>query len=111
MRSSLPAALLAALALAAPASAELTSCEPVRNPYPDTRYEGIDLTGIRAAGVTCDVARRVARRAHRKALGLPVSEDGVRRFSWRAWRVIGDLSGAYDRYVARRDGAVVRWTF
>jgi hypothetical protein len=92
-------------------TASARSCRPVVNPYPDTRYEGTDLRGIRATGVTCRVARRVARRAHRKALALPLPADGVRRFRWRRWRVRGDLRPSTDRYVARRGDDRVRWLF
>jgi hypothetical protein len=53
----------------------------------------------------------VAKGAHRKALGLPVPPDGVRRFTWRGWRVTGDLRGDVDRYVAVRGDARVRWIF
>ena len=94
----------------APASSA-RSCRPVLNPYPDTRYEGVDLRRIRATGVSCRTARRVARRAHYKALGLPPPLTGVRRFNWHGWRVTGDLRGDSDRYVARRDGKRVRWRF
>jgi hypothetical protein len=86
-------------------------CRPVVDPYPGTRYEGVDLRGIRATGVSCPRARRVARGAHRKALGLTPPPSGVRRFTWKGWRVTGDLRGASDRYVARRDGRQVRWRF
>jgi hypothetical protein len=93
-------------------SAALRSCRPVVNPYPGTRYEGADLRGIRAAGMSCRTARRVARRAHRKALGQGVPADGVRRFRWRRWNVTGDLRGATDRYLAKaRGGRRVRWLF
>jgi hypothetical protein len=86
-------------------------CRPVLNPYPNTRYEGEDLKRIRATGVSCRRARRVARRAHRKALALHPPLTGVRRFNWNGWRVTGDLRGSSDRYVARRDGKRVRWRF
>jgi hypothetical protein len=86
-------------------------CRPVVDPYPGTRYEGIDLTGIRATSVSCARARRVARGAHRKALGLTPPASGVRRFTWKGWRVTGDLRGASDRYVARRGAMRVRWRF
>jgi hypothetical protein len=90
---------------------EVRQCRPVVNPYPNTRYEGVDLSRIRATGVSCRRARRVARRAHYKALRLPPPLTGVRRFSWHGWRVTGDLRGSSDRYVARRDGKRVRWRF
>jgi hypothetical protein len=107
---------LAACCLAAPAAeaapAPARQCRPVVNPYPDTRYEGVDLSRIRATGVSCRRARRVARRAHYKALGLPPPLTGVRRFTWNGWRVTGDLRGDNDRYVAKRAGGKrVRWRF
>jgi hypothetical protein len=107
------AALCAAIGFGAVSAdaASVRSCRPVVNPYPDTRYEGVDLTRIRATGVSCRVARRVARRAHRKALRIAPSPDGVRRFRWRAWRVRGDVRGPNDRYLARRGGDRVRWIF
>ena len=104
-----PAAQGASGADGAPASAR--SCRPVVNPYPDTRYEGENLRRIRATGVSCRTARRVARRAHYKALGLPPPLTGVRRFSWHGWRVTGDLRPDSDRYVAKRPGKRVRWRF
>jgi hypothetical protein len=110
------AAALAALCCLAPpaaagAQAPVRHCRPVLDPYPNTRYEGVDLTGIRAIGVRCRRARRVVRRAHYEALGLPPPLTGVRRFNWHGWRVRGDLRGDSDRYVARRDGKRVRWRF
>jgi hypothetical protein len=103
----------ALLVIVAPsaAGAAYRSCEPVVNPYPNTRYDGVDLRAIRARGVRCATARRVARGAHRKALGLPVPPSGVRRFSWHGWRVTGDLRSARDRYLAVKGGARVRWVF
>ena len=87
------------------------SCKPVVNPYPNTRYDGVDLRRIRATGVSCRVARRVARRAHYKALGLTPPPSGIRRFDWRGWRVTGNLRGSSDRYVAARGAKRVRWRF
>ena len=104
--------LSVAAAVAAPADAlAARSCAPVVNPYEGTRYEGVDLTRIRAQGVSCAVARRVARRAHRKALGLAPPPSGIRRFGWRGWRVRGDLRPSSDRYAARKDAKLVRWRF
>src|SRR5829696_7376316 len=91
--------LVVIAALAAPASAAAKSCADVSDPYPGTRYEGVDLTRITATGVTCTTARRVARGAHRRALGLPVPDGPVRRFTWNGWRVTGDLRGSSDAYV------------
>ncbi len=86
-------------------------CRPVADPYAGTRYEGVDLTHIRARGVACSVARDIARRAHAKALGLPVPPGGVRRFEWHRWSVTGDLRGPSDKYVAKRDDKRVTWVF
>ncbi|HZN88983.1 MAG TPA: hypothetical protein VFB44_08415 [Thermoleophilaceae bacterium] len=102
---------LAGLGPQAAQGAVARSCNPVLNPYPGTRYADSALRRIRALGVTCRGARRVARRAHYKALGLPVPPTGVRRFRWRDWRVTGDLRGDVDRYVAVRGGRSVRWVF
>ena len=106
-------AVLCALAGVAPASAEAAarSCNPVINPYPGTRYEGVDLSHIRAIGVSCRKARRVARRAHHKALGLTPPPSGVRQFMYHSWQVTGDLRGDSDRYVATRGAKRVRWRF
>src|SRR3954447_23935071 len=75
-------------------------CGEIANPYPSTRYEGVPLSDIRARGVSCGVARRVARRAHYKALGLPLPAGGIRRFHWHGWSVKGDLRPASDVYSA-----------
>ena len=111
MRRLLILVLVAGATVAPAAAAKARACEPVRNPYPGTRYEGVDLTKIRAERATCRTARRVARRAHRKALGLPPSADGIRRFRWDGWKVRGDLRPASDRYVARKGTRRVRWRF
>ena len=105
------ASLLTGGAATPVASAAERACAPVRNPYPDTRYDGVDLRRIRAEGVTCRRARRVARRVHRKAIGLPVPADGERRFSWNGWSVRGDLRGDEDRYTARLGERRVKWVF
>ena len=87
-------------------------CKPVLNPYPGTRFDDVDLTRIRATGVSCRTARRVARGAHRKALSLTPTLSGIRRFGWRGWTVIGDLRGDADRYLAKAPGGKrVRWRF
>ncbi|HEX2413869.1 MAG TPA: hypothetical protein VHJ37_01510 [Thermoleophilaceae bacterium] len=106
------AVLLSSLALGVPtADAAARSCKPVVNPYPNTRYDGVDLSRIRATGVSCRVARRVARRAHHKALGLTPPPSGIKRFNWRGWRVTGNLRASSDRYVAARGAKRVRWRF
>jgi hypothetical protein len=106
-------ALCAAACAGAPTAeaASARSCSPVINPYPNTRYDGVDLSRIRAIGVSCRRARQVARGAHRKALGITPPMSGVRRFAWHGWRVTGDLRGSSDRYVAARGGKRVRWRF
>ena len=104
----LTAAVLIALA---PSAAQAKACQPVKNPYPGTEYDGVDLTRIRAEGVGCATARRVARKAHRKALSTTVPPDGIRRLRWHGWRVRGDVRPEIDRYVARKGERRVRWRF
>ena len=112
MRRLLPLAVaLAALVVAAPGAQAAQRCKPVLNPYPGTRYRGVDLTRVRATGVSCATARRVARRAHRKALRFTTPVGGIRQFSWHGWQVTGHLRGDTDRYSARRPGKRVSWRF
>ena len=114
MRRLLAVGLVCALTGVGAPSAEAAkkrTCERVVNPYPGTRYDGVDLRRIRATGVSCERARRVARGAHRKALSITPPSSGVRRFDWHGWEVVGDLRGASDRYVAKRDGKRVTWLF
>ena len=78
MRTLLIAAIaLCALALPATASAA-KRCRPIDNPYAGTRYDGVDITRIRATRVTCLGARRVAKRAHHKGLGITPPPSGIR---------------------------------
>ena len=93
-----------------PADAALRACRPVLDPYPGTRYDGVDLTRIRTSAGSCATARRVARKAHRKALTITPSRR-FRRFTWHGWAVTGDLRPDHDRYVARKGGRQVRWRF
>jgi hypothetical protein len=104
---------VAALGATAPAahSAGPRKCAPVKNPYPDTRYEGVDLSSIRARGVSCATARKVARGAHYKALGITPGPSPIRRLTWHGWKVAGDLRGDNDRYLATKGSARVRWRF
>jgi len=106
------AACIAAL-LSASGTAEASTqfCRPVVNPYPHSRYEGIDLSHIRATRIPCRIARRIARGAHRKALTITPPPSGVRRFTWHGWKVRGDLRGRFDSYVARSGAKRVRWKF
>jgi hypothetical protein len=108
----LAAAGSVALGVAAPpASAALRHCARVSDPYPGTRYAGVPLSHIWARNVSCTRARAVARGAHRKALGITPNASGYRRFTWRGWRVLGNLRGAQDRYLAVKSGMRVRWRF
>jgi hypothetical protein len=93
------------------AAAAYRSCAPVQDPYPGTRYDGVDLSRIRALRARCATARTVARTAHRKALRMTPTAGGIRRFSWNGWKVTGDLRGDRDRYVAARGDRRVRWVF
>lgn len=105
---------LALTVAGAPAAEAATyrSCGTVDNPYAGTRYDGVDLNRIRALHVAhCSSARRVARGAHHKALGITPPPSGVRSFSWNGWKVRGDLRGDMDSYVAVRGGRRVRWVF
>jgi hypothetical protein len=104
------ATILGWAAPSAPAAA-LRSCPPVRNPFPHTRYAGVDLTHIRASGVSCATARRVARGAELRALGITPSPSGIRVFTWQGWHVTGDLRPAHDRYVASMGARRVQWRF
>jgi hypothetical protein len=104
----LTAVVLAALA---PSVAQARACDPVKNPYPGTRYEGVDLTRIRAEHAGCRTARRVARKAHRKALAGAPDVNGIVRVRWHGWQVRGDLKPEHDRYVARKGERRVRWRF
>ena len=93
-------------------AASYRSCGTVHDPYAGTRYDGVDLSRIRALHVAhCASARRVARGAHDKALGITPPPSGVRTFSWNGWRVTGDLRGDMDTYVAARGSRRVRWVF
>lgn len=105
-------AVAATLAATAPGAAAVSyrSCHPVRNPFPHTRYAGVDLTHIRALHVSCATARHVARRAQRRALGMTPTGP-IRRLRWHGWHVRGDLRPAHDPYVARKGARRVRWRF
>lgn len=111
-RFAVAAACSVALAASSPAHAEaaLRACRPVLDPYPGTRYAGVDLTRIRTSAASCETARRVARGAHREALRRPAT-GRFRRLTWHGWAVTGDLRPDRDRYVARKDGRQVRWRF
>jgi hypothetical protein len=104
-------AVLAAAA-AAPAGASAASCRPVRDLFDGTRYEGSDLFRIRAQGVSCATARRVARAATYKAVGGPPGPTGFKRLRYRRWHLVDDLRGDTDRFSARASGAKrITWSF
>jgi hypothetical protein len=113
MRTATLSAALA-LALIAPASAEadFKRCRPVIDIFDGTRYAGSDLYRIRAQGVSCDTARRVALRGTRRGVAGVPDPDGRVRVNYRKWTVIGDLRGDADRYRAlARGDKRVRWIF
>jgi hypothetical protein len=102
-----------AVAAVVPASQAATtrSCGSVKDPYPGTRYAGVDLSRITARGVSCATAKRVAKGAHKKALGVTPPPSGIRSFTWEGWKVSGDLRGSNDKYVASKGSKRVRWRF
>jgi hypothetical protein len=112
-RLALLAVCLAAIVAAVPATQAATtwSCGSVKNPYPGTRYAGVDLSRITAKGVSCATAKRVAKSAHKKALGLTPPPSGVRTLTWDGWKVTGDLRRDTDKYVASKGSKRVRWRF
>jgi hypothetical protein len=102
---------LIAVGLGLAPNASAASCKDVRNPYPDTRYEGVDLTRIEADGVGCAKARRVAKRAHKVGLAMTPPPSGIRTYNWNGWSVRGNLRPDRDRYRATKHGNVVGWRF
>jgi hypothetical protein len=112
-RSPLVAAALGlALIAPAPADAALKRCPPVIDVFDGTRYAGSDLYRIRARGVSCRTARRVALRGTYRGVAAVPDPDGRVRVTYRKWTVIGDLRGDADRYRARATGAKrVNWIF
>lgn len=115
VRSTLALILVSAATLGAAVpgaqAATVRSCPPVRDPFAHTRYAGVDLTHIRATGVSCATARRVARGAERRALGITPSASGIRVFTWQGWHVTGDLRPVHDRYLASMGARRVQWRF
>lgn len=108
------AVTLLALAAAplAPAAQAATPrrCADVENPYAGSKYDGADLSRIRATKVSCTTARRIARRAHRKALGMTPTGP-IRRLTYDGWRVRGDLRGDDDAYTATKGSRRITWRF
>lgn len=106
----LAAASLAVAAAPAPASAK--SCRPVLDMFEGSRLEGSDAYRIRATGVSCGTARRVARQGTRRAVAATPNVNGFVRVRYRRWRVLDDLRGATDRFKARAGRAKrVTWLF
>lgn len=103
------AALLLLGAGSSEALAGQSSCKDVKNPYPNTRYEGVPLSEIKTEGLPCEFARRVAKGAHRK--GLAMCCESTIRYRWKRWSVVGDLKPDHDRYVAKRGNRKVSWRF
>jgi hypothetical protein len=110
-RTVVVAAMVLAVTTASAAATDGRVCGSIRDPYPGTRYENTPLSNITALGVTCTIARQVARGAHRRALRLTPPPSGIRRFSWNGWSVEGDLRGDVDHYVATKGEQRVRWRF
>jgi hypothetical protein len=113
MRTATLSATLA-LALIAPAAADadFKRCRPVIDIFDGTRYAGSDLYRIRARGVSCGTARRVALKGTRRGVAGVPGPDGRVRVKFGKWTVVGDLRGDADRYRAlARGGKRVRWIF
>jgi hypothetical protein len=111
MRWILPLVVLIAMVAAGSAEAASKHCAPVRNPYPGTKYEGVDLSHIRALNMSCRTARHVARKGHRKALAVGISQGPIVHVTWHGWHVTGDLHPASDRFTATKGTRRVRWRF
>src|SRR3954447_1431203 len=82
----LTAALLAVAA--APADAAFKSCPSIRNvsQLNGTRFAGSDIFRIRAQGVSYTTARRIARGATLRALGITPPLSGIKRFRYQSGR-------------------------
>jgi hypothetical protein len=107
------AAALFAIA-AAPADAAVKSCASIRNvsQLDGTRFAGSDIFRIRAQGVSCTTARRIARGATLRALGITPPLSGIKRFRYQSYSVSDDLRGNDDRYTARGSGSKrITWLF
>ena len=101
----LAAALLAIAA--APADAAFRSCASIRNvsQLDGTRFAGSDIFRIRAQGVSCTTARRIARGATIRALAITPPLSGIKRFTYQSWSVSDDLRGNDDLYRANGSGS------
>ena len=92
---------LLALGLPASAQADYKRCRPVINIFDGSRYEGSDLYRIRAQGVSCKTARRVANTGTYRSVAAVPGPNGRVVVSYRRWRVVGDLRGDSDHYQAQ----------
>jgi hypothetical protein len=88
------------------------ACEPVREMFKGTRYEGSDVYRIRVRRASCGTARRVARNGTERAVAEVPDSAGRVVVSYGQWTVYDDLRGPVDRFVAKaRGGKRVRWLF
>jgi hypothetical protein len=93
-------------------STDYRACAPVRDVFQGTRYEGSDLYRVRARGVSCQTARRVARNGTELAVAEAPDSTGRVVVSYRNWTVFDDLRRPVDRFVAKaKGGKRVRWLF
>jgi hypothetical protein len=108
-------AIAALLAIAAaPADAAFKSCASIRNvsQLDGTRFAGSDIFRIRAQGVSCTTARRIARGATIRALGITPPLSGIKRFRYQSYSVSDNLRGNNDRYSATGSGTKrITWLF
>jgi hypothetical protein len=100
-------AVLAGVGLSAAPASAASSCAPVRDLFAGTSDEA-DLTSIRATRVSCRTARSVARGAWTTAVGMTPTGP-VRTYTWKGWKVRGDLRGAKDRYTATKGSRKITW--
>ncbi len=109
--AALGAAAVATLDAGPAAAAAVRACKPIKDPFKGTRYGDVDITHIRARGVSCNAARWLAKRAQHKALGITTPPSGYKRFSSHGWKVFGNVRPAHDRYLATKGAKRVRWQF
>jgi len=102
------AAVLGTAAAPAPAAAATKACKPVYNVFDGTRYEGSDLYRIRAKGVSCRSARKLAWKATHKAQSFTPIHP-ILHFRVGSWHVSDDLRRAVDRLFARAGARTVSW--
>lgn len=111
LAAALGAVALATLDVGPAAAAAVKKCKPIKDPFTGTRYGDVDITHIRARGVSCDAAHWLAKHAENKALGITPPPSGYKRFHYHGWKVFGNLRPAHDRYLATKGAKRVRWQF